>query len=208
MSGSRALGFHFRCFGDTNVVFSRQWIWGSFLSCLLPRPLPGLINMESYFCLYPSPSLDLFFTLKLSPIWKFFGGSGSFPRAAVIKYYRRDGLKQQEFIVSRFWMSPKSRCWQAGLAPSGSSEGESFPCFPPASSSFCQLLAFLGLYVRHSDLLIHHHVLLSCLCVLSSSSRDAGYRIQDEFVLKPLPYYICQDLISHRGHVLRGPRWI
>lgn len=102
---------------DTNTGFSRQldpWVM-SFISAAHSSPRSDEHGANT-FGLHPSASRHLFF--KLLTIWKLFWWCRKFPKTTVIKYYKLGGLKQHKFVVSHFWMSPKSRCWQAGLAPS------------------------------------------------------------------------------------------
>lgn len=102
----------------------------------------------------------------------------SFPKIAIIKYYKLGNLKQEKFIFSHFWKTRclKSQCLRSH-APSGGSRGESFLVLFLASGGFQQSLAFLNLQVHHSSLCRLLYVTCVHVCVSSCKAPVIGFRV-------------------------------
>ena len=83
-----------------------------------------------------------------------------FPRASVRKYYAVGGLKQLKFIVSWFWGSQKSKCWE-GYAPSEVFQGG---CLL-ASSSFGQPRVTFSSQQWNSTCCLCLHMVIFPLCL-------------------------------------------
>lgn len=102
-----------------------------------------------------------------------------FPRAAVTKYHKLSGLKQQKCILSWVWKSDVQVL--AGLVPSEGSESGSLPHFSP---SFCWLPVILmsfGFVDASSQSLPRLHKTFSSACLsvpkFPSSYKDTSHWI-------------------------------
>lgn len=118
-------------------------------------------------------------------------------------------LKQQKLIFSEIWRKPQIKVW-TGLRSLWNLQRRISPClFWPLVLP--ALLGTLGLWLCHSDLSLHGHMISQLFVLMSkispfikTSILDQGSTLlQYDLVLNN---YICIDLVSKYDHILRYRR--